>query len=187
MSDSTTRETSASHDSIERHFRLRYLLLTAAIFLPLIWAFVSIKNVYPVAAWTVMMAGGNLHRTHDYFLLRGETVSGDVVDIPAIDLTDALAGRNWGLVSATMANTPFKLRSPHPENAALLAATGDIEKLQQGTRVPELLRAWGTIYNSRWPASSPHRLRAIRLDAYRWMGQSYSDYDHFIQSWRQEL
>jgi hypothetical protein len=187
MSESATRETSKSQPRADRHFRFRYTLLTAAIFLPLIWAFVSIKNVYPVAAWTVMMGGGKLQRTHNYFVLRGETVSGEVIDIPAIELTDALSGRNWGLVGATVANAPFQLRSPHPANAALLAATGNIEKLQQGARLPELLRAWGTIYNSRWPTSSPHRLKAIRLDAYRWMGQSYSNYDHFIESWRQEL
>jgi hypothetical protein len=186
MSDLATRETPELQRRFERHFRIRYALLTASIFLPLIWAFLNIKNVYPAAAWTVMM-GGNLQRSHDYFLLRGETVSGEVIDIPAIELTDALSGRNWGLVGATVANAPFQLRSPHPENAALLAATGNIENLQRAKRLPELLRAWGTIYNSRWPTSSPHRLRAIRLDAYQWMGQTYSNYDHFIESWRQEL
>jgi hypothetical protein len=187
MSDSAMHETSGAEHGAEQHFRLRYTLLTAAIFLPLIWAFVSIKNVYPVSAWTVMMGGGNLQRSHNYFMLRGETVSGEVIDIPAIELTDALSGRNWGLVGATVANAPFQLRSPHPVNAAYLAATGDIAKLPQGVRVPELLRAWGTIYNSHWPASSPRRLKAIRLDAYQWMGHSYSNYDHYIESWRQEL
>jgi len=187
MSESVTHETSEPPQVAERQFRLRYTLLTAAIFLPLLWAFVSIKNVYPFAAWTVMMAGGNLQRSHNYFLLRGETISGEVVDIPAIELTDALSGRNWGLVAATLANGPFHVRSPHPANAALIAVSGDLDKVQQASRLPELLRAWGTIYNSRWPASSPHRLKAIRLDSYRWMGQSYSNYDHFIESWRQEL
>lgn len=186
MADPVTSETESQAET-ERHFRLRYTLLTAAIFLPLIWAFVGVKNVYPVASWTVMMMGGNLQREHRYFLLRGETISGEVVDIRAIELTDALSGRNWGLVAATVTNGPFNLRSPHPANAALLAAEGDVNKLQQGTRLPELLRAWGAIYNSRWPASSPRRLKAIRLDGYRWMGQSYSNYDQFMESWRQEL
>ena len=170
-----------------KHFRTRYALLTVAMFLPLIWAFVKIRNVYPVAAWTVMMGSGHFQRSHEYFMLRGETVTGEVVDIPAIELTDALSGRNWGLVSATVANAPFQLRSPHPANAALLLLNGNTENLQKGTRLPELLRAWGSIYNSRWPASSPHRLKAIRLDAYRWMGQSYSNYADFVESWRQEL
>jgi hypothetical protein len=187
MSDWAASETSGLQPEAVRQFRVRYALLTAAIFLPLLWAFVGVKNVYPVASWTVMMMGGNLQRGHSYFLLRGETVSGEVVDIPAIELTDALSGRNWGLAGATVANAPFQLRSPHPANVALLAAAGDIKNLQPATRLPELLRAWGTIYNSRWPTSSSHRLKAIRLDAYRWMGQSYSNYDHFIESWRQEL
>jgi hypothetical protein len=94
---SPTCESSGLQKISERYFRLRYALLTAAIFLPLLWAFARTTNVYPVAAWTVMMAGGNLQSSHPYFLLRGETVAGQVVDIPAIELTDALSGRNFGL------------------------------------------------------------------------------------------
>ena len=171
----------------ERHYRVRYLLLTLGIFLPLIWAFASLRNIYPIASWTVMMAGRNFQRAHQYFLLRGETMSGEIVDIPAIELTDALSSRNWGLVNATVANNPFQLRSPHPANAALLGVVGSFERLPPGARLPELLQAWGRIYNSRLPASSPHRLKAIRLDAYEWPGQQYSNYDQFIQSWREQL
>ena len=180
-------ETSESPKISERHFRLRYALLTAAIFLPLFWAFARTTNVYPVAAWTVMMAGGNLDRHHPYFLLRGETVAGEVVDIPAIELTDALSGRNFGLVAFTVSNGPFRLHSLHPANAAVLATAGTVEQLAPGVRVPELLKAWGTIYNSRLSASSPNRLRAIRLDAYEWPGKSYSNYDQFTKSLRLEL
>lgn len=168
-------------------FCVRYVLLTIGIFLPLVWAFVGVRNVYPLAAWTVMMSGGDLQRGHRYFLLRGETVSGEVVDIPAIKLADALSGRTWGLVVAVVDNRTFQLRSPHPDNAALLATAGDIGRLPRAARLPELLRAWGKIYNRRLPPSSPQRLKAIRLDAYRWIGQGYSDYDTFIESWRQEL
>jgi hypothetical protein len=171
----------------ERHFRLRYALLTAALFLPLFWAFARTTNLYPVTAWTLMMAGGNLQKYHPYFVLRGETVAGEVVDIPAIELTDALSGRNFGLVMFTVSNGPFRLRSLHPANASILATTGEVEKLPLGTRVPDLLRAWGKIYNSRLSASSTGRLKAIRLDAYEWPGQTYSNYDHFVQSWRLEL
>jgi hypothetical protein len=183
MSDSTSRE----REIFERKFRVRYLLLTLGIFLPLVWAFVGMKNVYPVASWTVMMGSGHLQRGHHYFLLRGETVSGEMVDIPAIELTDALSARNWGLVSATMANSSFKLHSLHPANAGLLGAAGSFEKLPPASRVPELLEAWGKIYNSRLPEASPQRLKAIRLDAYHWPGQQYSNYDQFIKSWREEL
>ena len=171
----------------DRRFRVRYTLLTIGLFLPLIWAFIRVRNVYPLTAWTVMMAGGDLQRGHRYFLLRGETVSGEVVDIPAIKLADALSGRAWGLVISTVDNRAFQLESLHPANATLLATLGDIGRLPRAARLPELLRAWGKIYNSRLPTSSPQRLRAIRLDAYRWSGQRYSDYDTFIESWRQQL
>ena len=171
----------------DRHFRLRYILLTIGIFVPLLWAFFRVANVYPAAAWTVMMAGGNLQREYYYFILRGETVQGDVIDIPAIELTDALSSRNWGLATAIATNSPFRLKSAHPANAPLLHEAGGFEKVAPAVRMPELLRAWGTIYNSRLPASSERRLKAIRLDAYRWPGQQYSNYNEFIQSWRQEL
>lgn len=182
-----TPETSSSK-IVERSYLRRYLLLTAVIFLPLLWAFVRTTNVYPVAAWTVMMGGGNLQRSRPYYMLRGETLTGETVDISAINLTDALSGRNFGLAAFTVSNGPFRLRSPHPANAALLATTeGGIDKLSPATRLPELLKAWGRIYNSELPASSPNRLKAIRLDAYEWPGQTYSNYEQLIQSWRQEL
>jgi len=168
---------------LTRRFLFRYALLTIAIFAPLLWAFVTVRNVYPIASWTVMMRGGDLERGHRYFILRGETVSGDTIDIPAVTLTDALYARNWTFVAATVDNQSFRLRSPHPENAALMANA----VLPTAARLPELLHAWGDIYNSRLPSTSPQRLKAIRLDAYQWMGQHYSDYDRFIQSWREEL
>lgn len=186
MSDLAMRELTERQEPFERRFRVRYTLLTIGIFLPLIWAFIGVRNVYPLTAWTVMMGGGDLQRGHRYFLLRGETISGEVVDIPAIKLADALSGRTWGLVIATVDNRAFQLRSLHPDNAALLA-TADIGRLQRAARLPELLRAWAKVYNSRLPPSSPQRLKAIRLDAYRWAGQRYSDYDTFIELWRQEL
>ena len=174
-------------ESTDRHFRVRYLLLTIGIFIPLLWAFVRVANVYPFAAWTVMMGGGNLQREYHYFILRGETVQGDVIDLPAIELTDALSSRNWGLATAIATNSGFRLKSPHPANAALLQAAGRFENVPPAVRMPELLRAWGTIYNSRLPASSDRRLKAIWLDAYRWPGRQYSNYTEFIQSWREEL
>lgn len=184
MSNSPQREPA---ESPERHFRVRYILLTIGIFVPLLWAFIRVANVYPIASWNVMMAGDIFQREHHYFLLRGETVQGQVIDIRAIELTDALSSRNWGLATAIATNAPFRVRSPHPANAALLYMAGSLENLPPAARIPELLRAWGNIYNSRLPASSERRLRAIRLDAYRWPGQQYSNYDQFIQSWRQEL
>jgi hypothetical protein len=75
----------------------------------------------------------------------------------------------------------------HPANAELLRQSGGLEHLPPAARLPDLLRAWGNLYNERAGPSSPQRLKAIRLDMYRWEGGSYSNYDKFIESWRQEL
>ncbi|MGH9967407.1 MAG: hypothetical protein ACREBG_06190 [Pyrinomonadaceae bacterium] len=184
---SVSQEPDRQQQLFERHFRVRYAVLTVSIFLPLVWAFATVRNVYPVASWTVMMGGGNLQRGYTYYILRGETISGEVVDLAPIALTDGLSSRTWGLVAATVGNTSFQLRSIHPDNAALLAKAGDIANLPRAARLPELLRAWGRIYNSRLPAGTPNRLKAVRLDAYRWPGYQYSGYDNHIESWREEL
>lgn len=165
------------------HFK--YAVLTIAIFLPLIWAFVEIRNLYPVAAWNVMMSGGTLERGRSYWILRGETVSGETIDVRPMSLTNALYARTWTMVNATVDNQSFKLSNPYPANAELLRQTGGL--LPPGARVPDLLRAWGDLYNERLPASSPQRLKAIRLDMYRWEGGDFANYDKFIESWRQDL
>jgi hypothetical protein len=166
---------------------VKYALLTVAIFLPLLWAFLAVRNVYPLAAWNVMMAGSAFERGRSYWILRGETVSGDTVDIRPIGLTNAMYSRTWTMVNATVANQSFKLANLHPANAELLRQAGGIEQLPAGARLPDLLHAWGNLYNERLPAASPQRLKAIRLDMYRWEGGSYDNYDKFIQSWREEL
>jgi hypothetical protein len=166
---------------------IKYTVLTLAIFLPLLWAFLSIRNLYPFAAWNVMMAGGDLERGRSYCILRGETVSGETIDVPAIELTNALYSRNWTMVNSTIANQSFKLDSMHPENEDLLRSFGGVDKLPPGARIPDLLKAWGELYNKKLPDSSPQRLKAIRLDMYRWESGRYADYDKFIESWRKEL
>jgi hypothetical protein len=158
-----------------------------AISLPLIWAFLYVRNLYPIAAWNVMMAGGDLERGRTYCILRGETVSGETIDIPPIELTNALYSRTWTMVNATIANQSFKLTSLHPQNEELLGRFGGVENLPPGARLPDLLQAWGDLYNSHQPATSPQRLKAIRLDMYRWESGRYADYDKFIESWRKEL
>ena len=166
---------------------VKYAILTLAIFLPLLWAFLAVRNVYPLAAWTVMMASGAFERGRSYWMLRGETVSGESVDVRPIELTNAMYSRTWTMVNATVGNQSFKLANLHPANAELLRQSGGIDQLTPGARLPDLLRAWGNLYNERLPASSPQRLKAIRLDMYRWEGGSYANYDKFIQSWREEL
>ena len=166
---------------------LKYAILTAAIFLPLLWAFVAIRNLYPVTAWNVMMSGGMLKRGRSYWILRGETVSGETIDIRPMSLTNALYARTWTMVNATVDNQSFKLPNPYPANAELMRQAGGLENLPPGARVPDLLRAWGDLYNEQLPASSSQRLKAIRLDMYRWEGGSFDNYDKFIQSWHQDL
>ena len=167
--------------------KIKYALLTFAIFIPLIWAFVYIRNVYPVATWNVMMSPGLLGRGRTYWILRGETVSGETIDVRPITLTNAMYSRTWTMVNATVDNQSFKLANLHPANAELLRQAGGLDKLPPGARVPDLLRAWGNLYNERLDPASPERLKAIRLDMYRWEGGSYDNYDNFIETWRQEL
>jgi hypothetical protein len=178
---------SLPNDPRERRLTVKYIVLTAAIFLPLVWAFLFVRNVYPLTVWNVMMAGGDLERGRSYCILRGETISGDTVDIRPIGLTNALYSRTWTMVNATIDNQSFKLKSIHPQNEEMLRQLGGIEKLPPAARIPDLLQAWGKLYNSEQPESSPQRLKAIRLDMYRWESGRYGDYDKFIESWRKEL
>ncbi|HEX7317805.1 MAG TPA: hypothetical protein VF297_28135 [Pyrinomonadaceae bacterium] len=170
-----------------RRLKVRYALLTAALFAPLLYSFLAVRNVYPFAASTMMMAGGDLARGKDYYVLRGQTLGGETINLPPACLTDALSWRHWSLVGATVENKEFTIYKPHPSNVALAASVGGAERLPRAARLNELLRAWGEMYNSRLPVDSPRRLRAVRLDAYRWEGGSYNDYERLVESWSAEL
>ena len=119
--------------------------------------------------------------------MRGETSSGEIIDLPPMELTNALSGRTWSLVAATVDNKNFTNAKPHPDNLALIASSGGADKVPPAARLNDLLRAWGTIHNSRLSPSSPRRLRAVRLEAFHWEGGSYSNYDRLVQTWRVEL
>lgn len=134
-----------------------------------------------------MMAGGDLERGRSYCMLRGETIAGEIIDIQAIDLTNALYSRTWTMVNATIDNQSFKLKSIHPQNDEMLRRFGGVGNLPPGARLPDLLQAWGNLYNKQLPSSSTRRLKAIRLDMYRWESGRYEDYDKFVESWQQEL
>ena len=175
------------HAGEDRRTLARYAALTVALFVPLLLAFASIRNLYPFAASTMMLETRDPQSGRDYYVLRGETVSGETIDLPPIKLTNALTGRNWSLVSAAVENKSFNIRSPHPANIRLAAAYGGMDKLPRAARLEDLLRAWGAIYNSRLPASSNQRLRSVRLDAYRWEGGINGEYDRFVESWRAVL
>jgi hypothetical protein len=171
----------------ERRFVFQYAVLTLALFLPLLWAFIRVRNTYPIAVWNMMMAGGELQRSRTYFILRGETLEGESIEIRAAGLTNGLSGRTWGMVGATANNDSFKLRSLHPANEHLLSQVGGFDNLPLGARMSDLLQTWGRLYNEQLPQSSTRRLRAIRLDMYRWDSGEYAGFNHFIDSWRKEL
>lgn len=173
--------------SDDRRWIARYAVLTLFLFGPLLISFALVRNLYPFAASTMMMAGGQLDKGTRYYVMRGETLSGETISLPPVELTNALTGRAWGLVFATMENRSFLIRAPHPANLELLSQAGSVPGLPPAARLPELLRAWGAIYNARLPETSTRRLRAVRLDEYRWEGGSYSNYDRFVESWRVEL
>ena len=179
----------ALDDHVRRARRLqcRYAVLTVALWLPLLWAFANVRNLYPFAAATMMMESGRFAGPAIYYVLKGETVGGQLIDLPPIRLTDALTGRHWTLVIATVDNRSFTIRWPYPENEALAARAGGNDRLPEAARLPELLSAWGNIHNDNLPADSPQRLRAVLLDAYRWKGEGYADYDAHVRTWRQPL
>lgn len=171
----------------EWRLRRGYVVLTLALALSQLWAFAAMRDLYPVAAWRMMSGGGEVREGVAYFVVRGESISGEAVDIRPAKLTDALYSRTWGLVEATVRNGSFRLRRLHPANAAALREAGGFDKLPHGARVPELLRAWGEIYNDRLAPGSPQRLRAVRLDAYRWAGGRDTSRDQLTESWSVEL
>ena len=171
-----------AEESERTSLRIRYAILTLGLFLPLLISFALARNIYPFASWTVMMSGGSLQRPWTYYVVRGETLNGEIVDVRPPKLIDALYGRTWSLVGATVNNEPFKLRWPHPQNQR-----SDLNSLPRGVRVPELLQTWGNLYNSRLPQSSQSRLKAIRIDVYRWDSGGYHNYDRFVETWRHEL
>src|SRR5262245_50975697 len=88
-------------------WRARYAILTFALFAPLLISFLFIRNLYPFAASTMMMAAGEPRGDQTYYILRGETVSGGTVDLRAVELTNALSNVTFGLVSATVENKSF--------------------------------------------------------------------------------
>ena len=177
----------ANSQNPQRAWRTGYAILTSALFLPLLLSFFFVRNLYPFAASTMMMAAGNSRGEQTYYVLRGETLMGATIDLPAVDLTNALSNVAFGLVSATVDNKSFSIRSPHPANVNLLNNLGGEQDLPPAARLPDLLRSWGEIYNSRLPASSTKRLRAVRIDTYRWSGDAYSKYDTYVKTWRVEL
>lgn len=187
MSHDPNETVELSKEAGERSLVARYLVLTIGLGLPLLLCFAFARNLYPFAASTMMKVGGELQTGWTYYIVRGETVTGEIIDLPPVELTNGLSNIAWALVPAVVENKSFTISSPHPANLALINEAGGTEKLPSARRVDDLLKAWGSVYNSRLPADSPRRLRAVRLEEYQWPGGSYSNYDKFMRSWRAEL
>jgi hypothetical protein len=184
------RSNPETSDVSDRRWRIRYAVLTFALFAPLLVAFIFVRNLYPFAASTMMMRGvlGDAPGALPSYVLRGETSSGEIIDLAPVSPTSALSEVTWVLVRGTVDNKSFAMRTPHPANAALLESVGnDPFKLPRAARLNELLRSYGAIHNSRLPPSSPQRLRAVILSRYHWDARSYRDYQRFVESWRVEL
>lgn len=171
---------------IVRRLRTKYLILTLALFLPLLWAFVRVRNLYPIASWNVMVRSSPVQEPFSYYILRGETDSGELVELPAAGWSNPLRSRLWGLFAATARNDSLRLPAPYPANAALLKKLGS-DQLPDGILMKELLRVWGQQYNSSHPPGSQGHLQAIQVDQYQWDGRGYADYHQFVKSWREEL
>lgn len=165
----------------------RHTLLTVGIFGPLLWAFITVNNFYPVPVWSLFSEAVNLQQGRTYYVLRGTTIRGETVDLPAIRITGGLCGRNHMMVYYVMGNASFEIDYPHPDNVALIARRGGVTSLHQAERVDSLLRAWGTSYNRKVGAGSPKRLTAIRLDEYRWPGGAFENYRQFVRKYEVAL
>ena len=181
-----TKDTKPHHrySEADRRVLVRYAVLTVVLLVPLLIAFGAIRDVYPFAASRMMLGIRDTPGGRDYYILRGETVNGETIELPPIKLTNALSGRNWSLVSAAVENKSFSIRFPHPANTSLAASYGGIKNLPRAARLDELLKTWGAIYNSRLPPSSNQRLKSVRLDNYRWEGGINGEYDRFVESWK---
>lgn len=177
----------AAEDADKRRLIVRYVFLTVALALPLLWSFTFVRNLFPFAAFSQVKSGGDLQAACVYYVLRGETQSGEVIDLPAVKLTNALSNIAWSLPPVVLENESFKISSPHPANVALIAEAGSVERLPEARRIDDLLKVWGSIHNSRLSGDSPQRLSAIRLDVYVWPGGTYTNYEQFIRSWRVKL
>ena len=170
----------------DRQVLRRYAALTVAIFLPLILATITFREVYPVPVFRMFWPIGQLSGVpHRYWIVRGVTVSGQVVDVTRI--TTTFYARRFSMVNAVVRNDALKLAAPHPANARVAREAGGAGQLRDGVRVPDLLWAWGMRYNGRLGRESRERLQSIRLEEYRWPRRAYGDYREFVTAWEIDL
>jgi hypothetical protein len=172
-----------------RQLLLRHSLLTLAVFIPLLGAFVAGEESYPVSYYSMFHGASALGKGNgfQYFVFRGETASGEIVEIAPITLMNGMDDRIWTMVRAVVANESLELHSAHPANTRLTSEAGGIHKLPRGALLPDLLRVWGDRYNARLAVNSPDRLIRAQMDEYKWPEREYGNYSEPIQSWRVDL
>jgi hypothetical protein len=172
-----------------RRVFLRHVVLTVAIFLPLVWAFISNTARYPIHYYSMFYGASAIGKGngHVYYIFRGETASGDTIDIPPVKILNALDGMVFHMINAAVANDSLHLRYAHPDNLRLIQSAGGIENVPRAALLPNVLRIFGERYNAKLAADSSGRLVRVRLDAYRWPQVEYGNYAEYLESWNVEL
>lgn len=172
-----------------RRLIVRYVVLTIAVFLPLMWAFITGNRWYPVHSFQMFYGASALGRGDGriYYVFRGETAAGEIIDIPPITILNALDDRIWSMVDAVVANESLQVRSPHPENVRVIQSAGGIENVPRAAHLSNVLRTIGERYNAGLSKDSARHLVNVRLDAYRWAEQEYGNYAEYLETWRVEL
>jgi hypothetical protein len=148
-----------------RALRRKHSLLTVAVFGPLVVAFVSVTNFYPVPVWNLFSEARDPAEPRPHYTFSGLTAAGEWRDLPPVRVTTGLYGRVHMLIAYTDRNHAFRIESPHPENVRHADRAGGADRLPRGARMPDLIRAWGRLYNRRLPPDSPERLVRVRLVA----------------------
>jgi len=172
---------------VKDHIFRRNALLTLFVFGPLIVAFFTDVNFYPVPTWSLFSEPGELTAGRTHYTLSGQTADGTWLEIPPIRIVGGLHCRHHTFVSYTDDNLSLKIASPHPDNVRLVERYGGTDRLPRGVLMPRLLRTWGETYNRGLPIGSPARLTRIRLESRRWTGGVYDDYDNPDYVWEVEL
>lgn len=190
MTQLTEKPNGAVDDTrTSRRIMLRHVVLTAAVFLPLVWAFITKTSRYPIHYYSMFYGASALGKDngHVYYIFRGETASGETIDIPPVTIFNALDGMISYVVDAAVTNDSLQLRYAHPNNERLIQSAGSIENVPRAALLPSVLRVFGERYNAKLPLDSPRRLVKVRLEAYRWPQKEYGNYAEYLESWNLEL
>ena len=172
-----------------RRLILRHVVLTVAIFVPLGWAFITQTFWYPIHYYRMFYGTSALGKGNErvYYIFRGETASGEIIDIPPVTIFNALDAMVTYVVQASIDNESLHIRSAHPDNIKLIQSAGSIENVPRAVLLPDVLRVFGERYNAKLSGDSPQRLIRVRLDAYRWPEEEYGNYAQYLESWNVEL